>query len=181
MARRNKTKPRSRRSGELREPLVNGFTAQHGDYGEATVVDLSNELGGGRQQTYKVLLNRGGSAIERWINEQDSKLFGRSQVEAIKHCQRLWARIDYGGSIVGRIGPAGSGDGMAAEEARNELGRYKDNLHPSWWNCFENVVRHDMPAGIAGEQMANNKRTSVEAAKLATAFVASMIAMWRGL
>lgn len=163
-----------------KEPLVNTFAARHGDYRESTVVDLDGQLGGGRQKIYPVLLNRGGSAIERWIAEQDSKLFGRPQIEAVRHCQRLWARIDYQRSIMARNG-SGEGSGQAEQDAHNELNDYAGRLHRAWWDCFENVVRHEMPAGIAGEQMANNSRTQVEAAKLATAFVASMIAMWRGL
>lgn len=162
-----------------KEPLVNGFAANHGDYRESTVVDLSNELGGGRQKTYRVLLNRGGSALERWIHEQDSKLFGRPQIEAIRHCQRLWGRIDYQSSIMNSTGIPSTGE--SEQDARDELNDYAKRLHPNWWSCYENVVRWEMPAGVAGAQMANNSRTQVEAAKLATAFVASMIAMWRGL
>lgn len=165
------------------EPIVNEFTAKHGDYREATVVDLNNDLGGGRQKTYRVLLNRGGSAVERWINEQDSKLFGRPQIEAIRHCQRLWARIDSGSviNITGIASTHGDTTQDAQQDAMDELHSYRERLHPNWFDCFENVVRFEMPAGIAGEQMANNSRTQVEAAKLATAFVAGMIAMWRRL
>ena len=41
--------------------------AQVGNLGLAKIVDLSGELGE-RQKTYTVLVNRGGTAIDRWIS-----------------------------------------------------------------------------------------------------------------
>jgi hypothetical protein len=43
-----------------KEPPVNPFAAQHGDYEKATVVDLDGSLGGKRMSMVKVTLNRGG-------------------------------------------------------------------------------------------------------------------------
>ena len=185
--RQNRERQRQAMAGKFGEPsndkrpLVNGFAANQGDYREETVVDLNNELGGGRQKTYKVLMNRGGSAIERWLADANSNLFGKNENEAIRHCQRLWGRLDYSGSIAGREGGGEASDGKAEQDARDELYDYEKRLPKQYWDTFEAICRFELEAGGAGRGLANNSRTAVEAAKLATAFCASMIAQWRGL
>src|SRR5688500_10756997 len=67
------------------EPLVNAFAARHGDYHPGTVVDLSGDLGGRRMSMVKVMLNRGGTAVERWIHNDRAGLFGEGEQRAIRY------------------------------------------------------------------------------------------------
>ncbi|MFV0922750.1 hypothetical protein ACR720_04585 [Sphingomonas parapaucimobilis] len=156
--------------------------AQVGNLGLAKIVDLSGELGE-RQKTYTVLVNRGGTAIDRWINGDKAGLFGEPQQLAIRHTQRLWVRAD---GHLRALDPARDVvdehvDGMSQQEALDELQRYKDRMPRPYWDVYENVCRFDEEAGVAGARIATNARSAVDAAKTTVAFAASLIAMWRGL
>ena len=83
------------RGAQAQEPLVNPFAARHGCFREATVVDLNNELGGGRQKTYRVIRNLHPSVVDRWIAEGGPG-FEEPQRRAIDQCRALWRRL--GGS-----------------------------------------------------------------------------------
>lgn len=141
-----------------RQPLVTPEAEQHGDYHEAwTEVD-------GRRR--KVLLNRGGSTVQRWLNSRPDDILGDSERAAIRYCQRLWARLDYHGPAVVFV-DCGS-DGHAEHEALAELAALKIRLPLRHWTTFENICRF--------EHAANSRH-----AKVTVAFVAGMIALWRGL
>ncbi len=156
--------------------------AQIGNLGLAKIVDLSGELGE-RQKTYTVLVNRGGTAVDRWISGDKAGLFGEPQQRAIRHTQRLWVRaeghlraLDLARDVVDE-----HVDGMSQQEALDELQRYKDRMPRPYWDVYENVCRFDEEAGVAGARIATNARSAVDAAKTTVAFTASLIAMWRGL
>lgn len=156
--------------------------AQVPNMGLAKIVDLSGELGE-RQKTYTVLVNRGGSAVDRWITGDKAGLFGEPQQRAIRHTQRLWIRaegqlraLDPARDIVDEYV-----DGLSQQEALDELQRYKERMPRPYWDVYENVCRFDEEAGIAGARIASNSRSAVDAAKTTVAFTASLIAMWRGL
>lgn len=182
-----KTSRKVRRAGKAATPQpkpvhVNEFADKHGLYETGKVVDLSGELGEGRQRVFRVSVNRGGTAIERWMNEPGSKLFDEPQRAAIRHCQALWARaIGLGAVDPSRVPVDGEAPGWAQHEAMAELASYKTRIPRAWWDVFENVCRFDMPAGTAGSALATNRTSAIDRAKTAVAFVASMIAMWRGL
>jgi hypothetical protein len=175
---------RKRGSDKEPEQPVNRFAAQHGRYREATIVDLGNELGGGRQKTYRVVRNLHPTVVDRWLAEGGPG-FGEPQRCAIEHCRSLWHRIGSSGTLVANLnwiggGNAGRERGLEQAEALAQLGQYEGRIPRIYWAVFENVVRNDMAAGSAGSHMAKNSAQAQAHAKNVVGFVASLIAMWRG-
>ncbi|MGE5721748.1 MAG: hypothetical protein ACM3YM_04735 [Sphingomonadales bacterium] len=166
------------------EPLVNRFAARHGQYREATVVDLGNELGGGRQKTYRVIRNLHTSVADRWLAEGGPG-FGEPQRRAIDHVRSLWHRIGGSGTLVANLNWVGGGHsgrerGLEQAEALAQLAQYESRIPRPYWTVFENVVRNDMAAGAAGSHLAKNSVQAQAHAKNCVGFVASLIAQWRG-
>jgi hypothetical protein len=180
---RRKRKPEAS-DGRAGEPLVNRFAASHGSYREATVVDLGNELGGGRQKTYRVIRNLHATVVDRWLAEGGPG-FEEPQRRAIDHCRALWHRIGGSGTLVANLNWIGGSHGgrergLEQAEALAQLGQYESRIPRTYWTVFENVVRHDMAAGAAGSHLAKNSAQQQAHAKNCVGFVASLIAQWRG-
>ncbi len=164
------------------EPLVNDFSAQHGAYVEGTVVDLDGSLGGKRMSIVKVMLNRGGTAVDRWIANDRTDMFAEPQQMAIRYCRNLWHKADGGLSAIDpSADKVDSPLGWAQSEALAELDSIKRGIPRAYWSVFENVCRFDEEAGVAGSRLATNSRSAVDAAKTTVAFTASLIAMRNGL
>jgi hypothetical protein len=183
-------KARRKQKGDARlgnadsEPLVNPFAARHGSYREAKIVDLSGELGGGRQKTYRVVRNLRTSTVDKWLAEGGPG-FEEPQGRAINHCRALWRRVGSSGTLVANLnwiggGHAGRERGLEQAEALAQLGQYESRIPRLYWSVFENVVRNDMAAGAAGSHMARNSAQAQAHAKNCVGFVASLIALWRG-
>jgi len=165
-----------------KEPLVNDFAAAHGHYEQSTVVDLDGSIGGKRMTMVKVMLNRGGTAVDRWIAGDRAGLFQEPQQQAIRYCRNLWHRADGGLSAVDLTADRVDAPlGWSQHEALVELSRLKERVPRPYWDVYENVCRFDEEAGVAGSKLASNSRSAVDAAKTTVAFAASLIAMWRGL
>jgi hypothetical protein len=160
---------------------------KRGGLEEGVVVDLDGSLGGKRMSMVTVIVNRGGTALERWMSQDRRKptaerLFGAHEERAIRYCQNLWARADGGLSAVDPTADRVDAPlGWAQQEAMTELKRLAERVPRAFWDCYENVVRWDEEAGKAGSRLANNSRSAVDAAKLTVAYTASLIAMWRRL
>ena len=137
---------------------------------------------GERVATHRTLVNRGGTAIERWLHEPGSKLFGEPEKGAVRYCQALWQKIDKKGPR-GHVRVDGRyiWTGQSEHEALAELATFKRRLPLKWWSVFENICRFDTGAAEAGGDLASNSRSANDAAKTCVAFVAAMIAQWRGL
>jgi hypothetical protein len=162
--------------------LVNEFATGHGNYQEGKVVDLSGELGGKPMSITKVLINRGGTAIDRWIATDRNEMFAESEQRAIRYTQNLWVRAEDGLRAVDPSADIVDAPlGWAQQEAMVELKRLQDRVPRQYWDVYENVCRFDEEAGVAGSRLANNSRSAIDAAKTAVAFTASLIAMWRRL
>ncbi|MBO9624155.1 MAG: hypothetical protein J7500_15715 [Sphingomonas sp.] len=151
--------------------------------GLGKVVDLSGELGGGRNSIVNVLINRGGTAVERWMANDKTGLFEEGQQRAIRYTQGLWIRaegklraVDPTRDVVDEMV-----DGMSQQEALDELQRLKSRVPNPYWDVYENVCRFDEEAGVAGSRLASNSRSAIDAAKTTVAFTASLIAQWRRL
>lgn len=170
-----------RRTAE--QEVLSPFTARHGDYRAAMVVDLSGELGGRRQSMVRLLVNRAATTVDKWLFEGGPG-FEAPQAMAIDHVRSLWTIVGSGRRVTANLGAVGGGGGDGAAEnymaALHTLGKYADQFPRYVWDVFENVVRHDMPAGRAGEQMANHSAEQRAHAKACVGFVASKIAEWRG-
>lgn len=183
MAKRSRRKKKPE-GGESIDSVVNPFAAQHGTYRQATVVDLSNELGGGRQKTYRVIRNLYPSVVDRWLAEGGPG-FEESQRRAVDHCRSLWHRVGGSGTLVANLnwiggGHAGRERGLEQAEALAQLAQYESRIPRPYWMVFENVVRNDMAAGAAGSHLARNSAQAQAHAKNCVGFVASLIAQWRG-
>lgn len=180
---KRKAKARTRvKRAEAKEPLVTPFTAQHGDYRSAMVVDLTGELGGKRQSMVRVLLNRKVSTVDKWLFDGGPG-FEEPQARAIEHVRALWRRLGSGPRMVANYDrvSGGQGDIEGYQAALDQVGRYERDIGiPYVWEIFENVVRHDMPAGTAASRLANNSAQQQAHAKACVGFVASKIAEWRG-
>src|SRR4051812_35883804 len=101
---------RKRKSVEAEQSagLVNVFAARHATYREATVVDLGNELGGGRQKTYRVIRNLTPTVADHWMTEGGPG-FEAPQRRAIEHCRALWHRLGSSGTLVANLNWIGGG------------------------------------------------------------------------
>jgi hypothetical protein len=144
------------------EPLVNPFAAQHGIF----------------ERNMRFVINRGGTAIDRWKRDG---LLSETQQAAILHCQRLWHVIDRGPRLVANLdrtvfGSHGGGHPREVE-ARDDLHRIKSGFPLQFWDVFENVCRHDEPAGTAGSRLANDSRSASSAARTVVSLIADTIYM----
>lgn len=146
------------REAAKQQPLVSKEAAANGQYEEGWT-----ELDGIRA---RVMINRGGSTIQRWLNMPPDDVLGDAERAAIRYCMMLWARLDYKSPAL--VVVDNGRDGMAEHEALAELSALKIKLPIRYWNLFENICRFEMNAGT------RHDRVSV-------GFVAGMIALWRGL
>lgn len=146
------------------------------------MVDLAGEIGA-KGENIVVLINRGGTAVERWVANDRADLFGEGQQRAIRYTQSLWARadgmlraVDHSRDVVDCMI-----EGMSQQEALDELRVLKGQVPRPYWDCYERVCRFDEEAGTAGSRLATNSRSAIDAAKTTVAFTASLIAQWRRL
>lgn len=154
---------------EAAEPLVPVHAQQHDQY------EHDAKYGSERRR----MVNRGGTPVRRWIT---AGLLTESQQAAIAHCLNLWGIISASGSMSCNLGKdgvrGGGGLGHPREvEARDDLKRMRGYFAHQWWNCFENVVRWDEPAGVAGSKLSVKKDSHETAARLVVQMVADTIAM----
>lgn len=184
-----KVKRQPKTATQLERERVTALAGQAGvpaqqvaNLGVGTIVDLMGELGE-KMKTYDVLINRGGTAVERWMTNDKAGLFDEPQQRAIRYTQKLWVRavgnlraIDPSRDVVDQMV-----EGMSQQEALDELAKLKDRVPRPYWDVYENVCRFDEEAGTAGSRLASNTRSAVDAAKTTVAFTASLIAMWRRL
>ena len=141
-----------------KQSAVTKEAARHGDYQEGYT-----EIDGKRAS---VVINRGGSAVQRWLNSPPCAVLGDSERAAIRYCQMLWARIDYKSPAVAFVD--NGRDGIAEHEALAELSAIKIRFPSKLWDFYENVCRFEHPAKDRHD-------------KVRIGFVAGMVALWRGL
>ncbi|PSJ39455.1 hypothetical protein C7I55_12645 [Sphingomonas deserti] len=149
---RRKTKPAAQ------EPLINAFAAQHGTYRETTVVDLSGELGGGRQKMTKVLRNLYPNVADRWLAEGGAG-FDDPQRHAIEHCRALWASIGGQGKLVSSWSQTGGG----GKHCRAQL-RYARHLL-CWRGRCEDEPEGHAHAGSKGGHADAGRATARQASE----------------
>ena len=176
-----KAAKRKTRARKAEQPLISPFTAQHGDYRSAVVVDLAGELGGKRQGMVRVLLNRGVSTVDKWLFEGGPG-FESAEASAIAHVRRLWKIVGHGPRVTANYTGAGGGQGdeEGYRAALMTLGEYAKHFPARVWDACETVVRWDEPAGVVGSRMASHPAEQRAHAKACVGFVASKIAEWRG-
>jgi len=126
------------------------------------------------------IVNRGGTPVMRWIA---AGKINSHQALAIQLCYRLWelagikqlTTANYGETIKG--GDAMEWRAVSEIEARADLHRVQDYVPSMYWSVFENVCRHDEPAGVAGSRLGFGQRSAEDRAHTIVCFVADVIAM----
>lgn len=180
-------KSRSRRAKSKREPnqvAVNEFTAQHGDYRTETLTVTDGELESGRHQNIRVLRNRGGTTVERWLSAGS---LSPTQAEAISLYARAWRlwlgeqRVTANWSLVSNIRGMPASDFVDSRLSAKELLDHLDanifrRMPAAYVNVWQNVVIFDEAAGVAGARLGYSNRQAETSAKTIVLFVADMIA-----
>ena len=139
---------------------------------------LPNPEGGNRAAL--VHINRGGTPVMRWI--EDGKL-SDTQQRAIAHCLYLWRLCGLEQRVTANYGeriPGSADSELRASneiEAREDLHRIREYFPAHWWEVFENVVRFDEPAGVAGSRLGFGSRSACDRAHTTVCFVADTIFM----
>lgn len=160
--------------------LVNKHAAQHGEYAEQFMPDLSVE-NQGKPRMLKVVRNIYPMIVDRWLHEGGPG-FEEPQRRAIDHCLYLWDCLGTQRLCANYTGMSGGGQGTGNENevfALRQLSHYKREFM-SYWDVFENVVRFGLSAGTAASHLERRKPQQVAAAKTCVGFIASKIAEARG-
>jgi len=166
---------------DRQQPLVTAEAEQHGEYSPATVMHVETAT---RAETK---INRGGTPLARWTN---SGALTQSQLNAIQLSLRLWRLAGNNPKVTATYGPrvvsfAGAEHRAISEiEARQDLHRiigYFPGPLRAYYDVYENICRHDMPAGVAGSELARTSRSGEVRAHQVVCFVADFIAMKEGL
>ncbi len=116
--------------------------------------------------------------VEKWCREGGIG-FDQGAQRVIGNCQLYWMRLGEPRLIAQygeRLPASTAGDGWTRQDALDELHFYKGLVPKPYWEVFENVIRHNEPAGVAGSRFAKNDAQRIQSAKVITGFVASVIA-----
>lgn len=161
------------------DPIVTPEASANGAYIKRFVTHVETNT---KAQT---AVNRGGTPLCRWT--ASGKLTD-GQMVAIGLCIRLWHLAGLRQKLIADYGPmvakgGGDADRRAVNEiqAREDLHRIQDYFPASYWDVFENVCRHDIPAGVAGAQLGYGNRSAEDRAHQIVAFVADVISMKENL
>jgi len=118
--------------------------------------------------------------VQRWL---DAGRLSDSQEVAILAVRRLWRLTEQVRSITANYGERVIGSGNAERqaineiEAREDLHRIRGYIPRPYFDVFENVCRHGMPAGVAGGELGFGPRSAQDRAHQIVCFVADTIAM----
>lgn len=157
---------------------IDGPTPEQIAKGGYARLTMPNPDGGNRQA--QVHINRGGTPVMRWI--EDGKL-SDTQQRAIAHCLYLWRMCGLEqrttASYGERILTTGDSEYRASSEieARHDLHRIRGYIPAKYWDVYENVVRFDEPAGVAGSKLGLVSRSACDRAHQVVCFVADIIHM----
>ena len=163
------------REAQRQRPLVNPFTAQHGEYVDDFPHHHESETKAKTQR------NTVSNIVDKWFLEGGIG-FEAGAKQAVEYCIFLWHRAGTQGRLTSNYGERipGGAKGMSQEEAIDELAFVKKSFPHAYWDVFENVVRWGQPAGTAGSELATNTAQSIAAAKAVVGFIASHLAMQLG-
>jgi hypothetical protein len=125
---------------------------------------------------------RDASIVDAWFREGATG-FEEPARRAIADCIAFWDRMgqqritaNYGE----RIAASTHGEGYSQQEAADEIAFRKKLVPRCYWDVFENVVRHNEPAGVAGSRFAKNRPQQIASARAIVGLVANIIAMRMG-
>ena len=127
--------------------------------------------------------NRQASPLVYW---RSKKMISSSQDAAIEYALRIWELVGLKPKTTASYGERTTGSCDGGESGRlilkrmradDDLKRIKGYVPSQYWSIFENCIRHDEPAGIAGSRLGFGSRTSKERAHTIVCMVADTIAM----
>lgn len=153
------------------------YTTQHGDYQDRFVMHAETAT------RAKALVNRGGDPVSRW---EAARKLEPAQMLAITLLRELWDRAGIKQRVTANYGEmihGGSDTEHAAHrqiQARHDLHRIRDYFPApidGYFDVFENVVRHDWPAGVACAGDGRSEKAAQARALTIVQFVADIIAM----
>lgn len=157
------------------EAIVTPEAEQHGDYraGFITHVETNTKA--------HTKLNRGGSPVDRWIA---SGSLTDAQIAVIQWCYARWEMAGLKQRVTANYGERIPGDGSNEHRANLEIDA-RDDLHRvqdyfpgalrTYYRCFENVCRFDIPAGVAGMALSKSSRSADARAHQVVCYVADTI------
>lgn len=127
-----------------------------------------------------VYRNNGGSPVTRWGDK-----LGDQHKKVINHCMYLWRWAGQDRRIIARYGQRIPGvtdaehDCNREIDAREQLHRIRDYFPgqlADYFTIFENVVRHEIPAGVAGASREFEGKAASARALTIVRFVCDVIA-----
>lgn len=127
----------------------------------------------------KTYRRKDSNVVDKWIRE-GAVGFGVPAQRAIADCVILWQRMGsqrLTGSYGERLAASTNCQGHTQQEAADEISFRKSLVPREYWDVFENVLRHNEPAGTAGSRFANNPAQQIASARAIVGFVANLIAM----
>ena len=169
------------------KPLVSPDTEKHGKYVWADIHAIDDKGNESRSTTKR---NTAASPLVSW---RAQGMLESWQDDAIKLCLHLWEFLppmpsttaQYGERIPGNDTGDESEDAVNASiDAKDRLARiegyFPDRLR-HYWQVFENCIRFDMPAGVAGGDLGFCGRSGRAKAHVIVCMVADKIADKEGL
>ena len=176
MAKASKRRNRSGKAFKFEAELPTPEQLKNGDFERDFITHAETNT---KAMAYR---KRDSSILEKWIREGGPG-FDQGAQRVIADCLLFWS-IAKPSKVTAQYGermPQGTNDNtrFTREDAIEEI-HYRKKLLGSgmtWaWDIFENVVRHNEPAGVAGSSMANNRPQQIQSAKVVTGMVASFLA-----
>lgn len=166
------------------KPLVTPDVEKHGLYQWADIPGI-DERGNEFRSTTK--RNVKASPLAYW---KAQNMLTATQEAAISYCIRLWEFLPPMPATTAQYGERipSSDSGHESEAAVNawldaisDLRRVEGYIPRSYWQVFENCIRFDEPAGVAGSSLGYSGRSGKAKAHVIVCFVADIIAMKEGL
>jgi hypothetical protein len=163
------------------QPTVTPQAEKHGSYVDEFI---HHDETGTKTQAKR---NLKASPLAMW---RAQGMLTATQEEAIKLCLRLWEFLppmpattaQYGERIPGNdAGHESEAAVNAWLDAINDLRRVENYIPRAYWTVFENCLRFDEPAGVAGSSLGYTGRSGKAKAHVIVCFVCDIIAMKENL
>lgn len=162
-------------------PIVPIEAARHGAYIDEFI---HHDESGSKAQAKR---NLKASPLAMW---KAQGMLTATQEAAIAYCIRLWEFLPPMPATTAQYGERipSNDSGQESEQAVNafldalaDLRRVEGYIPRSYWQVFENCIRFDEPAGVAGSSLGYTGRSGKAKAHVIVCFVADIISMKEGL
>jgi hypothetical protein len=177
------------------KPLVSPDVEKHGHYVWTDIAAIDAQGNDSKAATKR---NTKASPLAYW---KAQNALTAPQESAIAYCIDLWEFLpplprctaNYGEAIFGNTNGVESEAAINASlDAKDDLARICGGMNRSgvhvigyipqkYWRVFENCIRFDEPAGVAGSSLGYTGRSANAKALTVVAFVADLIAMKENL